>query len=208
MKHKDRNYDIKMVKTGDDPPKHIPVLSKDGNVIGPDHVIVFNKYKDNMKKTDYHLIKFEIDEFDDSPLRFVPSEKDVMWVQEGTTCPEEYCELPGVIWVHKVHPQGKWIEVINMNMTKLRFQFTLNFVDKTITNPTKDDYVALDPGGGNENGGDPPFTDYASVALTGAIVGIGTAALTINAFDASNSLIYGVGGALVGLIVKFLFDRF
>lgn len=207
MGHKDRDYEIKMLMTGD-PPKPEPVLSKNGHVIGPNDVIIFNKYTDKMDKTDFYKIKFEIDEFGKSPLRFVPSQNDVMWVQEGTNCPEEYCELPGIIWVNKVHPQGKWIEVINMDMNPLRFQFTLNFVDKTITNPTKADYVALDPGGGNENGGNPPLIDYASVILTGAIVGIGATVLATNAFDAPNALIYGLGGALVGLIVKFLLDRF
>lgn len=206
MGHKKRTYDIKMLMTGN-PPKPQPVLSDDGHVIKPDDVIIFNKYTDDMKKPDHYRIRFDIDDFDGSPLRFVPSEKDVMWVQEGTNCPEEHCELPGVIWVNKIDPKGEWIEVINMDMTPLRFQFTLNFVDKTITNPIKDDYVPLDPGGGNENGGNPPFTSLASAMVTGAVVGLGSTALASNAFDASTALIYGIGGAVVGLIVGFLFNR-
>lgn len=207
MGHKERDYDIKMLMTGN-PPKPEPVLSKDDHVIKPDELIIFNKSKDNMKNVDHYRIKFEIDDFDESPLRFVPYEQDVMWVQEGTVCPTSPCGLPGVIWVNKVDPKGKWIEVINMDMNPLRFQFTLNFVDKTITNPTKADYVALDPGGGNENGGTPPFTSFSSAIATGAIVGIGTSALTTNSFVASNALVYGLGGAVVGAIMGLLLGRY
>lgn len=209
MGHKSRTYDIKMVMTGN-PPKPKPVLSDDGHVIGPDDVIIFNKFVDDMKKPDHYRVRFDIDDFDNSALRFVPTKEDVMWVQEGTACPEEPCGLPGVIWVNKIDPKGEWIEVINMDMTELRFQFTLNFVDKTITNPTKNDYVALDPGGGNQNGGVPPFTveTLGACAVTGGIVGLGASMLASNALEPSGALIFGLGGALVGLIVGFVASRF
>lgn len=206
MGHKDRSYEIEMVMTGN-PPAPKPVLKRDGHVIGPDDVIIFNKTTDDMKKVDHYRLRFDIKNFKDSPLRFVPEKRDTMWVQEGTVCPTDFCELPEVIWVDDVDKKGEWIDVINMDMSELRFQFTLNFVDKNITNPTKADYVALDPGGGNQNGGvggsvvAPSQMDIAAGFFGSAAGGIGAVLATGAAMTAPDLLIAGLIGGVAGLAV-------
>ncbi len=210
MGHEKRNYDIKIVMNGNEPE---PVLIDDGHVIGSNDVLIFNKKTDGLKKVDHYRLTFEIQDFDDSPLRFVPNEKDVFWVQAGEECPRDFSELPGVIWVDHVHPKGKRIEVINMDMTELRFQFTLNFVDKNIANPTKADYIALDPGGGNQNAGGPGsgFTFESNLlagGMAGAIVGLGAASFAAGGFVPAQALAFAAAGAVVGLTVGLVLDRF
>lgn len=154
MAKKERTYKIVEALTGG-PLKGNPVLGdKDGNVLPADQLIVFNKSTDDMRKVDHYRIKFEIEDFSNSPLRFTAREADVMWVQKGNgpgSCPQSACSMPGVFWTDHVHPSGKYIEVINMDMTKEEFWFTLNLVNKS--DPMSTTYVPVDPGGGNENGG-------------------------------------------------------
>jgi hypothetical protein len=158
-------------------------IVSNGRVLDLSVPIRFNKDRDRMRKVDHYRIRFDIANFGNSRYRFVPDKDDVFWVQEGTTCPHSRGNgLPGVIWVDEVDKDGEWIDVINMNMHQLRFQFTLNFVDKTIQNPTPADYVELDPGGGNENGGG-GGSDLALNSL--AIIGLGIAAGLASFFGAS-----------------------
>jgi hypothetical protein len=153
MGYKKRTYEIEEIMTGN-PPKRELVLSRKGNVIDPNVPIIFNKDDDKIKKVDHYRIRFDIKNFSNSRLRFVPNAKDVFWVNQGNTCPTSFCELPGVIWVDEVDPAGEWIDVVNMDMKVEEFRFTLNFVDKSISSPTPADYVPLDPIGGNQNRGE------------------------------------------------------
>lgn len=152
MGHTKRTYEIKVVLTGS-PLKPEPVLLEDNRVIPPGEKIIFNKNTDKMKKVDHYRLRFIIKDFSASKLRFVPSRADVMWVHTGTSCPTSPCEMPNVFWVDDVDKDGEWIDVINMDLVVEDFWFTLNFVDKSIANPTPADYVPLDPGGGNQNNG-------------------------------------------------------
>lgn len=170
MAKKDRTYKIVEALTGG-PLKGNPVLGdEEGKIIPANQLLVFNKTTDGLRKVDHYRIRFEIEDFSGSPLRFVPDIDNVMWAQKGigkNSCPTSACHLPGVFWVDDTHPQGKWIDVINMDMTKEEFWFTLNLVDKS--NPTSTTYVPVDPGGGNENGGSAGsgslFDHFYSIAL-------------------------------------------
>lgn len=153
MARKDRFYRIKFELTGN-PPKLGPILTTRNNqVIPPDQRIVFNKNTDHMRKVDHYRIRFDISNFGDSQLRFVPNKADVMWVHKEPDCPDTPCSMPAVFWTDEIDEDGEWIDVINMDLKEENFQFTLNFVDKSIVDPTLSDYVPLDPGGGNENNG-------------------------------------------------------
>lgn len=169
MAKADRNYKIEEVMTGS-PPAPRPTMV-DGKGMDPNDPIKFNKDTDRIKKVDHYRIRFDIKSFNNSRLRFVPNKDDVFWVQEGTVCPSSRCGLPGIIWVDEVDPGGEWIDVINMDMQPLRFQFTLNFVDKTITNPTPADYIDLDPGGVNEDRGG-TGSGFTSSALISVALGV------------------------------------
>lgn len=154
MASKDRKYDVVEDIIGG-PPNSKPVLSQNGNIIPKDQLIIFNKDRDRINKSDHYKIRFDIKGFSQSSLRFTPSEDDVLWVKKGTgpdDCPTSPChDLSDTIWVAAMDEAGEWIDVINMDMSKQEFWFTLNLVPKN--NPTSTNYVPVDPGGGNENGG-------------------------------------------------------
>ncbi len=178
MAKKDRTYKIVEALVGG-PPQGNPVLGDDnGHIIPKNQLLVFNKNTDGMRKVDHYRIRFEIEDFSNSRLRFVPNKDDAMWVQTGTgnnSCPTTACHMPGVFWVDgNPHPQGKWIDVINMDMTPEEFWFTLNLVDKS--DPASTNYVPVDPGGGNENGGAPGsgsnFFSWSTSLALGTGVGI------------------------------------
>ncbi len=176
MGHTKRTYEIIEAVIGG-PPTTRPVLGENGNVLPPDKLLIFNKSTNNMRKVDHYRIRFEIKQFNQSPLRFTPNLADVLWVKKGTTsssCPTSAChEMPDTFWVDEMDSDGKWIDVINMDLKSEEFWFTLNLVDKN--NPTGMNYVPVDPGGGNQNSGLPgsgtKFDFLAAIAL-GAVAGI------------------------------------
>jgi len=207
VSHKKRKYTVK-VNMSKTPP--VELFDENNNLVGSRNPIIFNKTTDRMRKVDPYRIRFIIEDFGNSPLRFTPNEDDVFWANKGTTCPTTRCGLPGVMWVDKVDRNGEWIDVINMDLTELEFQFTLNFVEKS--NPQSSTYIALDPPGGNQNAGGPGsgFTLSGLVTVgvaTGAIVGLGTAAFASKYFVEQSLLVYGLGGALIGLLVGLLARR-
>jgi hypothetical protein len=164
-----------------------------------------------MKKVDHYRLKFEIEDFSSSKLRFIPDSKNVMWVQNGTSCPTAPCSLPSVFWTDDLDKDGEWIEIINMDLVKEDFWFTLNLCDKTITNPTPADYVPLDPGGGNQNEGS-AGSDFQSYALAGTAAGAAAAMAAAALLSRGNLVVqdvalYGLIGAIVGGIIGLLFGR-
>jgi hypothetical protein len=205
-----RTYKIEVEVSGGKP---TPVLTYEGKVVPKDDMLIFNKNADKMKKVDHYRLRFTIKDFSKSSLRFIPNQTDVMWAQVGTTCPTSACSLPAVFWVDDMDNGGKWIDIINMDMTPEDFWFTLNFCDKSVTNPTPSDYVPLDPGGGNQNTGlKGSGTQITTAAMTtgiatGAITGIATSVFANEAFVAQTSVLAAVVGAAIGLAVGFVVSR-
>jgi hypothetical protein len=204
MSHQKLTY--KIVQQGGGTLKDKPALAdKDGHIIPIGTKIVFKKL--NLRKVDHHRIRFEIAKFGDADLRFAPEKSDVMWA-DRKSCPTARIHMDDVFWVDKVDDEGKWIDVINMNLKEEDFHFTLNFVKKNTNGPL----IPLDPPGGNENGGGTGsgfmLSGYLATGIaTGAIVGLGTAAFASEYFVEQNLLVYGIGGALVGLLVAILANR-
>ena len=169
MAKKDRKYKVEMVMTGN-PPKPKPEL-KNSNGQPVALPIVFNKDNDNMKKVDHYRIRFELDNPNQTNLRFIQNKADVMWCHGATTCPISFCDMPGVFWVDAIDANGEWVDVINMDLTVQHFAFTLNFADKNISNPTQADYVPLDPVGDNQDAGS-AGSDFTISALAAVSLGV------------------------------------
>lgn len=167
-----RTYEIKEVLTGK-PPALKWGLTYKGQVLDPAVPIIFDKDKDGIKKVDHYRIRFGIAKFGDSRLRFTPKKNDVLWVQKGEDCPTSHCAMPGVFYVDDMDDDGEWIDVINMDMVKEELWFTLNLVDKS--DPTSTNYVPVDPGAGNQNGGEPgsdPTLDWLAPTALGFGAGL------------------------------------
>ncbi|HET9336021.1 MAG TPA: hypothetical protein VFO12_06390 [Sphingomicrobium sp.] len=175
MGHVDRKYQIVEAGIGG-PPKGSPVLAdRNGNPLPSDQLLIFNKNADKMRKVDHYRIRFDIRGFGSSPLRFTPNLDDALWVKKGTgpgNCPTSAIhDMSDVIWIDDMDSNGEWIDVINMDMKVEEFWFTLNLVDKS--NPTSTNYVPVDPGGGNQNGGFAGSTLGGATTLATISLGIG-----------------------------------
>lgn len=199
--NKKNTYEIVMEG---DPKKPTPVLYDKGKHIGSNDIIYFNKNKDGMKKHEYYVLRFEIRDFKDSVLRFVPDTADMFWAQPGTVCPTTRKEIPGVLWQSDHDQSGEWIEVTNSDMSELEFRFALNFSKKGLADPAPSDYVSLDPGGMNQNGGIGGKSDTLAFAVVGAFSAGATAIMINQGFDLQPTLLYALGGALFGLLVGAL----
>lgn len=202
-----RHYEVEEVLEGD---KMVLVLSENGKPIGSSDRLVFNKKDDRMKRHENYRIRFSIKDFGSSRLRFVPDLKDVFWVQGGSSCPTSRSAMPDVIYVDEndCAKDGRYIEVINRDKIVQDFWFTLNFVDKSISNPKTSDYEPLDPGGTNQNHGEPFMAMILCSGFVGGIVGLVTDFLAAgDGFTASTGAGYAFGGALIGLVIGLIADR-
>lgn len=187
-------------------PKNVPPLpSKGTNEPGQPEIVFSNDGNDGF------IIHFELQ--GDTHGYFFPAvEADAVWSQRGTACPDEtgVWDVFNPIQVVKSGnpPERRTLIVKNLNPDmgggkgQGKFRYNLR-----VTNGS--DWKNLDPPGDNTNGGSSfTFSSFLTVGgVTGVIVGIGTAALVSNGFIAQDSLLYGIGGAFVGLMVGFLFDR-
>lgn len=122
-----------------------------------------------------------------------------LWAAQSSNCPTQPCKW-SVFEAARVDGNGKTLVVTNKNEISQDFAYTLRVVKGT-------DWLNLDPGGANRNGGTTKAAQLAIGIATGAIVGLGAVSIASNAFDVANAVAYGIGGAVVGLIVALLFNR-
>ena len=113
--------------------------------------LTFNKSNDNMKKSDYYLIEFSLDDHTGLGLQFEPNPMHAFWVAMGDennapACPHSasYSEQ---IYAICDDMNGRSLTVRNDDDTKQYFAFSLGFVDQR-AHPYR-----YDPIGQNQNGG-------------------------------------------------------
>ena len=199
MAEKDVRVKVVLHATGD--PKLFHFESED-LPIGKDDRIYFS----NCGKKIGFMIHFDIDDDLRPGYRFPTRQshgndylEEALWAAETGGCPSRKSTWP-VFRAMREEKDGGTLVVRNKNLVAQDFFYTLRVV-------SGNDWLELDPGGSNQNGGEPPLTSYAALALTGAIVGAAATALLSNELVASTALLYAIGGALVGLVVGFLLDR-
>lgn len=177
---------------------------------GQDPNLVFNKTKDNMKERDYYLLEFHLDNEQGCQLEFVNDRAKVLSACRAedavNNCAPEGSELPSVFYVHPTKKIGKnLLYVINSNPLVEDFFFGFSFVSKDGT-----ESAYFDPGGSNQNAGSPFMSaSLISGAVTGGAVALGTTALIGAAnFAPATAIVYAVGGAVAGLVIGLLVNRF
>lgn len=170
----------------------------------------FNKHTDKLKKTAHYRLEFTIENYqisDPDKLRFAPSDAEVLAVHTDLTqCPPVGSHMPDTLWVDK-NINGSKLRLINMDLKVQDLRFKINLVK--VTDPNARPFIELDPVIRNGNQGAPESLKSLAVAplLTGAIVGIGAALIANNAQEPTTVLVFGLAGAIVGLIVGLVFDR-
>jgi hypothetical protein len=173
--------------------------------------LVFNKDDINgMHKRDYFVLEFHLDNNSGCDLEFLQDREKVL-----SACPEheavDGCALEGSNYlpIFFVHPtmklDKKKIHVINTDPYNEKFFFGFSFVSKDGT-----EKAYFDPGGENQNGGIGQFewSNSLTGAITGAVAAIATVTLVSNSFEPASALIFGIGGAVVGLIFGLIVGRF
>lgn len=200
-KAKDRKYKINATRIAKD--KYSFTLT---DINGGSPSFVFDKNTDNMRRRDYYVLEFHLHNESGCDLEFVDDRAKVL-----SACPEQdavnNCAPEGsnfhpIFYVHPDMPLGKkLVHVINTDTDVEKFCFGFSFVSKDGT-----ETAYFDPVGDNKNGGGNKF-EWASNIVTGAIVGFGTVVLVSNSFVPATALLFGIGGAIVGLVVGILFKR-
>ena len=115
-----------------------------------DH-LVFYKNRDKMKRSEFYLIDFRLDDQSGLGLRFEPNPCHAFWVAMGNNvgppdCPQEASYSETIFVVHS-DPRGDSILVRNDDDEPQFFRFSLGFVDRD-GKPHR-----FDPIGQNQNGG-------------------------------------------------------
>lgn len=163
-------------------------------------------YFANCGKNKGFLIRFTVDDAANQGYRF-PTHANgndfldqALWATDTGPCPKAECHWDAVFKAKSVEDGGQTLVVWNKNAVAQNFAYTLRVVSGA-------NWLNLDPGGTNQNGGLPLFRALAANVATGAIVALATAVMTNATLEPLNALIYGIGGAGVGLLVGLLFDR-
>lgn len=181
------------------------------NLNGGPANLTFNKTDDKLRKRDYYLLEFHLRNEPGCDLEFVDDrakvlsachEKDAV----NGCAPEGSSYFPD-LFVHPTLPlQKKLVHVVNTDQHVEKFYFGFSFVSKTY--PAESPY--FDPPGDNQDGGLSGFDWDLAVAgmVSGAVAAIATLSLAGNSLEPVNTLLYGAGGAVVGLVVGLVVSRF
>lgn len=179
----EKNVNVKVIlhAPGSSPPYH---FESDDLPIDKDNVIYFS----NCGKSKGFMVHYDLDDGANPGYRFPTNQTNgndyldkALWVAQSSSCPTRQCKWD-VFEAKSVEKGGLTLVVRNKNETAADFAYTLRVIKGTT-------WLDLDPGGSNQNGGI-PFTTLASAVVTGAVVGLGSAVLASNAFDAPTALIY------------------
>jgi hypothetical protein len=113
--------------------------------------LVFNKNDDGMKKYDYYLVEFGLDDETNLGLQFEPNPMNAFWVVMGDNvspppCPQT-AHYESQIYAICDDPNGRALTVRNEDDTVQFFRFSLGFIDRD-GNPHR-----FDPIGQNQNSG-------------------------------------------------------
>lgn len=200
----DRKYKIHATRNG---PSNYSFRLTDMNNQQAD--LVFNKDTNNMRKRDYYELEFHLHNEPGSDLVFV-DDRDKVFSACGEAEAVNGCAPEGSTFLPTVylHPtrkiQDRVITVVNTDSHVEKFFFGFSFVSRS-----HGDSAYYDPGGENEDRGIGTFDwNYAIAgAISGAVAAIGTATLMASQFVPYGPLLYGTGGAILGLIVGYLLGR-
>ena len=124
----------------------------------PSGSLHFHKDHHGLRKADYHLAEFVLDDRSGEGLKFPRVPHDAMWVaaaQAGEAkCPDKNSVSNyEVLEPISVSDDGKRLIVRNDNPRSERWGFTLNFTKRGADEADVDSYVSWDPIIDNHNGG-------------------------------------------------------
>lgn len=117
--------------------------------------LVFKKDRHGMRKQDYHLVEFVLNDETGDGLKFPKVPHEAMWVMEGAgKCPDMH-SVSNYDVMEPICVCGDRDRLIvrNDNPRREDWAFTLNFVKRGESDAERSRYVNWDPVGANHNGG-------------------------------------------------------
>lgn len=194
---------------GNSPPDRPPFHFETTDLpMGPDNFLIFRNCNHPGFLIHYHLVDTDNPGFRFPTAALFPPNPPkqhlsaALYCSVQPPCPTSPSKW-GIFDATEVSPDGLTLKVRNLNNGRDDFWYSLR-----VTKDGGNKYGLLDPGAGNQNGPEQPFTSYwIAPMVTGAIVGLGTFALMDNSLVSPTGLLFGVGGAIVGLIVGLIVGR-
>ena len=124
----------------------------------PDSALRFHKEPHGMRKQDFHLVEFCLDDRSGERLHFPSNPHDAMWVvradHDSGACPDKSSVSDyEVIEPICVCDDGQRLIVRNHNPREEKWAFSLNFVKAGNDDGDVDRYIRWDPIIQNQNGG-------------------------------------------------------
>jgi len=95
--------------------------------------LVFNQDRDEMRKVDYYLVEFKLDDRTDLGLQFTPRKKDAFWVVMGPDggADPAYPKQPSYSdEIYAVHVDKHNLRVRNENNRVAKFAYSLGFLTR------------------------------------------------------------------------------
>ena len=152
-----------------------------------------------------YLFHVQIEDEDDLGIKFAAC-PDAIWIEKGTRCPTAWVKPPEQITdIRRENSQLTFVDRNNGDSQTLTYR--LNFVDRD-GRPVAEIDPEIRNGGGTGNIFSPNVAFISVGAATGAIVGFGAAIIADNSLEPSSAVGLAFGGALVGLFVGLLFEKF
>ncbi|MEO5612839.1 MAG: hypothetical protein ABIT68_08885 [Sphingomicrobium sp.] len=135
-------------------------MVEDGNKTD---TLVFNKTKDNMKKSENYDVRYTLVNHDGAQLEFLQDTQHVMWVAKGNkmsapACPESHVTDPEFT---VTNVSATVLDVTNTDLDECKYKFVLNFIDKG----NHDKAEQFDPIYDNKNGG------FQKMAISNLVIG-------------------------------------
>lgn len=161
-------------------------------------------YFRNAHKSDFFRIHYVLDNSKRLGFLFPPvgptQFRDALWVHESPDCPDGQCDWQQ-FKVQDVSIDRFTLTVDNKNdPPETSFSYTLRVTDGH-------EWLELDPGGENKDSGIVTFSSMLAAAITGAVTSMAAAMFANSALAPTDWLLFGLAGALAGLIIGFVFKR-
>jgi hypothetical protein len=143
--------------------------------------LVFDKTKDNMKKSENYDIQYTLVNNDGLLLEFKQDMLDVMWVAKGNKssppgCPKNHVGDPEFTVTNVT---ATTLDVTNTDQDECKFKFVLNFIDTGNHNKAEQ----FDPIYENQNGGFSRNVTLSNSVIIGGLAVVGALLVLVVAMD-------------------------
>jgi hypothetical protein len=140
------------------PPDYVTFSMKSRLLQGTE--LVFDKFENGMKKRDYYIVEFDLDDDSGLDLSFHPDPRIAFWVNLDRSIDPECTDVPSCPTdasysdeIFAICVGEDELKVRNEDKTKAKFSFSLGFVKGGFDPDNPAGQIRYDPVGSNKDGG-------------------------------------------------------